>query len=283
MRVTASLRATTLQAEQWRRRGLTVGLVPTMGALHRGHMALVEAARKECDRVIATIFVNPTQFGRHEDLGRYPRTPAPDRRLLEAAGCDLLFAPRAAAMYPAHFDTWVSPGDLGLILEGASRPGHFRGVATVCLKLFTICRPHLAYFGQKDFQQTVVLRRLCSDLNLDLKLRVRPTVRDSDGLALSSRNRYLSSQERQIALSLPRALSMQATRLRQGATTPGRAERAGRQSLQHVRGLKLDYFVVRDAVTLKEPSPGARNLVLLAAVRVGGTRLIDNIRVRLNS
>lgn len=254
-----------------------------MGALHRGHMALVDAARKGSNRVIATIFVNPAQFGQKEDLGRYPQTPVPDRRLLRAAGCDLLFAPGASAMYPSDFDTWVDPGALGGILEGASRPGHLRGVATVCLKLFTICRPHVAYFGQKDFQQTVVLRRLCADLNLDLRLKVLPTVRDPDGLALSSRNRYLSSRDRRIALALPRTLALQAARLRKRETSPRGAERAGRRSLAEVRGLSLDYFVVREPVSLAKPPPDTRDLVLLAAVRVGHTRLIDNQRVRLNS
>jgi pantoate--beta-alanine ligase len=283
VRVTASPRAATRQVENWRRRGLTVGLVPTMGALHRGHMALVDAARRQCDRVIATIFVNPAQFDRPGDLRRYPLTAASDRRLLHEAGCDLLFAPTPGAMYPAGYDTWVDPGEQGGILEGAARPGHFRGVATVCLKLFTICRPHTAYFGQKDFQQTVVLRSLCRDLNLDLKLKVRPTVRDPDGLALSSRNRFLSPRERQIALTLPGALSKQAKRLRMGATSPRGAERAGCRSLSKVSGLKLDYFVVREPVRLEVPAPGARHLVLLAAASVGRTRLIDNLHVSLNS
>jgi pantoate--beta-alanine ligase len=283
LRVSKSPKSITRQVEEWRDRGLTVGLVPTMGALHRGHLALVATARRQCDRVIATIFVNPTQFGRTEDLSRYPRTPAVDQRLLRSAGCDLLFSPTPAAMYPAGYDTWVDPGELGSILEGASRPGHFRGVATVCLKLFNICRPHLAYFGQKDFQQTAVLRALCRDLDVDVKLRICPTVRDADGLALSSRNRYLTPNERQIALALPQTLARQARRLRGGTVSPAGAEREGRRLLADVRGMKLDYFVVREPISLGRPTPEARRLVLLAAVKVGRTRLIDNILVRLNS
>jgi pantoate--beta-alanine ligase len=269
--------------EDWRRRGRKVGLVPTMGALHEGHVSLVRAAHRRCDRVITTIFVNPTQFGPAEDLDRYPRTPAADRRMLEASGCDVLFAPTAAEIYPPGFDTWIEPGRLARILEGATRPGHFRGVATVCHRLFTICRPHEAFFGAKDFQQTVVLKQMCRDLGLDLKLKVLPTMRDSDGLALSSRNRYLTDRERRVALALPRALEAAADRLASGRATPAAAAQTGRRALALVRGLRLDYFVVCQADTLHEPAPHGRDVVILAAVWVGKTRLIDNRRVRLNS
>ena len=228
-----------------------VGLVPTMGALHAGHLSLLTAARGECDTVVMSLFVNPTQFSEARDLAAYPRDEERDLAAAEEAGVDLVFAPTADEMYPDGFQTWVEVSELGSILEGAYRPGHFRGVATVCLKLFTIVRPDVAYFGQKDAQQVAVLRRLVTDLALELDLRALPTVRDDDGLALSSRNQLLSSDEREQALALPRAL---ATR------DPDRA-----RSL--LNGLDVDYVEVAPF----DPP------VLAAAVRVGSTRLIDNI------
>jgi pantoate--beta-alanine ligase len=228
-----------------------VGLVPTMGAFHGGHLALFRAARSECDTVVASLFVNPAQFEAAGDLDGYPRDEERDRRLAEEAGVDLLFAPPFEEMYPAGFQTWVEVERLGSILEGAFRPGHFRGVATVCLKLFNIVRPQRAYFGQKDAQQVEVLRRLVRDLDLELELRVVPTVRDPDGLALSSRNAQLSPDERERALALPRAL---ATR------DPARAR-------ELLAGLDVDYVEV---ASFDPP-------VLAAAIRVGPTRLIDNV------
>jgi pantoate--beta-alanine ligase len=236
-----------------RRRGGTVGLVPTMGALHEGHLSLLRAAREECDTVVMSLFVNPTQFAGGEDLARYPRDEAHDLALAEEHGVDLVFAPGAEELYPPGHDTWVDVEELGSTLEGEHRPGHFRGVATVCCKLFGIVRPDRAYFGQKDAQQVAVLRRMVRDLFLDVELRVLPTVRDADGLALSSRNAYLSPEERTRALTLPRAL---ATR------DPERA-----RALLSADGLEVDYV----AVAPFDPP------VLAAAVRVGGTRLIDNI------
>ena len=181
-----------------------IGLVPTMGAFHEGHLALFRAAREDSDAVVASLFVNPSQFAANEDLTRYPRDEARDAELAEAAGVDVLFAPSVEEMYPDGFATWVDVEDTGA--EGSARPNHFRGVATVCLKLFNIVQPQVAYFGQKDAQQAAVLRRMIRDLNLDLVLRVVPTVRDVDGLALSSRNAYLSEEDRHQALALPRAL-----------------------------------------------------------------------------
>jgi pantoate--beta-alanine ligase len=186
--------------------GRSIGLVPTMGAFHAGHLALMRAARAECDVVVVSLFVNPTQFGAGEDLERYPRDENRDTALAQKAGVDLLFAPSSDEMFPPDYETWVEVEELGSTLEGAARPGHFRGVATVCLKLFHIVQPDRAYFGQKDAQQVAVLRRMLRDLNLALDLRVLPTVRDDDGLALSSRNAYLSTHERSVALALPRAL-----------------------------------------------------------------------------
>jgi pantoate--beta-alanine ligase len=227
-----------------------VGLVPTMGAFHEGHLTLLRAARAENATLVASLFVNPTQFGSDADLDRYPRDEARDERLAEQAGVDLLFCPVAAEMYPPGFETWVEVERLGSILEGSVRPGHFRGVATICLKLFNIVRPQRAYFGQKDAQQVEVIRRLIRDLDLELELRVLPIVRDPDGLALSSRNVLLSPDERQQALALPRAL---ATR------EPARAR-------ELLRGLDVDYVEIAPF----DPP------VLAAAVRVGSTRLIDN-------
>jgi pantoate--beta-alanine ligase len=230
-----------------------IGLVPTMGALHAGHLSLLAAARAECSTVVMSLFVNPAQFGEPSDLNGYPRDEARDLAAAAKAGVDLVFAPAVAEMYPPGFQTWVDVRELGAVLEGAHRPGHFRGVATVCLKLFMIVRPDVAYFGQKDAQQVAVLRRLIADLALELELRDLPTVRDVDGLALSSRNELLSGADRERALALPRAL---ATR------DPERARAL-------LEGLEVDYVEIAPF----DPP------VLAAAVRVGSTRLIDNIRL----
>jgi pantoate--beta-alanine ligase len=229
-----------------------VGLVPTMGAFHGGHLSLFAAAREESDAVVASLFVNPAQFGSGEDLGRYPRDEERDVTLAEAAGVDFLFAPAAAEMYPPDFQTWIDVEELGSRLEGEFRPGHFRGVATVCCKLFNIVQPRRAYFGQKDAQQAAVVKRVVSDLNLDVEIRVLPTIRDEDGLALSTRNAYLSPEEREKALALPRSL----------ATKDPEEARA------LLQGLDVDYVEVAEL-------DGQR--VLAAAVRVGRTRLIDNV------
>jgi pantoate--beta-alanine ligase len=227
------------------------GLVLTMGAFHDGHLSLIRAARSENDIVVVSLFVNPAQFGRGEDLARYPRDEARDARLAEAEGVDYLFAPSAEELYPPGFQTWIDVEQLSKPLEGALRPGHFRGVATVCLKLFNIVRPARAYFGQKDAQQVAVIKRMVVDLDLDLEIRVLPTVREEDGLALSSRNAYLSPEERAAAAALPKAL---ATR------DPARARAL-------LNGLEVEYVAVADF----DPR------VLAAAVRVGSTRLIDNV------
>ncbi|HEV2903364.1 MAG TPA: pantoate--beta-alanine ligase, partial [Gaiellaceae bacterium] len=229
----------------------TVGLVPTMGSFHDGHVALFRAAREENDVVVVSLFVNPAQFDEERDLAAYPREEAHDAELAEGAGVDVLFLPTAEELYPDSYQTWVDVEQLGSVLEGDVRPGHFRGVATICLKLFNLVRPQRAYFGQKDAQQTAVVRRLVRDLNVPVEIRVVPTVRDEDGLALSSRNAQLSPDEHERALALPRAL---ATR------DPSRAR-------ELLDGLDVDYVEVADF----EPK------VLAAAVRVGSTRLIDNV------
>jgi pantoate--beta-alanine ligase len=229
----------------------TIGLVPTMGALHEGHLSLLRAARAECDTVVMSLFVNPAQFGEASDLNGYPRDEERDLAIAAEAGVDLVFAPSEDEMYPPGFQTWVEVEELGAVLEGHHRPGHFRGVATVCLKLFTIVRPDFAYFGQKDAQQVAVLRRMIADLALELELRALPTVRDGDGLALSSRNTRLTSEERERALALPRALAT-------------RDVEAARRLLD---GLDVDYVEIAPF----DPP------VLVGAVRVGSTRLIDNV------
>jgi pantoate--beta-alanine ligase len=236
-----------------------VGLVPTMGAFHQGHLSLFRAARKECDDVVVSLFVNPTQFGANDDFRRYPRDEDRDAHLAEEAGVDFLFVPETDELYPTGFGTWVEVEHTGA--EGAARPGHFRGVATVCLKLFHIVRPQLAYFGQKDAQQAAVLRRMIRDLDLDLELRVLPTVRDEDGLALSSRNAYLSREERERALALPRALEAGRSAHVQGSDPVAAAQAA-------LNGLDSDYVELLEL-------DGAT--VLATAARVGPTRLIDNV------
>ena len=241
-----------------------VGLVPTMGALHAGHVALFEAARRENDVVVASIFVNPAQFGAAEDFERYPRDEEADTEVAEAAGVDCLFVPSVADMYPDGFDTWVDVKNLSASLEGKARPGHFRGVATVCLKLFNIVRPDRAYFGQKDAQQATVVERLVEDLNLDLEIRVVPTVRDEDGLAVSSRNAYLSAEERASALALPQALAAGKEARSRGAD-PLEAARA---ILGAETGLEPEYV---------ELARLDGRVYLLAAARAGRTRLIDNV------
>ena len=232
----------------------TIGLVPTMGALHDGHLALLRGARAENDTVVMSLFVNPAQFAETGDLAAYPRDEERDLEVARAADVDLVFAPSADEMYPPGFQTWVDVTELGSILEGRFRPGHFRGVATVVLKLLTIVRPTRAYFGQKDAQQVEVIRRMIRDLALEVDLRVVPTVRDVDGLAISSRNALLSAEDRAVALDLPRAL---ATRDREAAL----AQLSGSNSLE------IDYVEVADF----DPP------VLAAAVRVGSIRLIDNV------
>jgi pantoate--beta-alanine ligase len=248
-----------------RLRGKRIGLVPTMGALHAGHRALLRAARERSDLVVMSLFVNPSQFDEAEDLDRYPRDEAADAGVAEADGVDLLFAPPPAELYPDGFDTTVEPGELANVLEGAARPGHFRGVATVCTKLFSIVQPHLAFFGQKDAQQVAIVRRVVADLDLPLEVVALPTVRDPDGLALSSRNRFLSPADRVAALALPRGLEAGLTAHRAGSDPVV----AARAVLDGERGLVVDYVAVAD---FDVPT-------LVAAVRAGATRLIDNVRL----
>jgi len=264
-------------SRQARGQGRSLGLVPTMGALHEGHLSLVAKARSECRSVVVSIFVNPTQFGPREDLGRYPRDLERDLGLLAPFQIDAVFAPDAAAMYPSGFDTFVDPGAVSQPLEGALRPGHFRGVATVVLKLLNLVDPSTAYFGQKDFQQAMVIHRLIEDFNLDVRLALCPIVREPDGLAMSSRNAYLSAEERIMSLGLSHALRRAETVFCHGETRTEAVVEEMKRVIAAEPCLQLDYAVVADPQTLAPPPVVTAGAVALIAARVGSTRLLDNL------
>ena len=261
----------------FRAEGATIALVPTMGALHAGHMALIEAARRPGTKVIASIFVNPKQFGPNEDLARYPRREAADARLLADHGCDLLWAPPVEVMYPEGFATNVSVTGVSDGLDGAARPGHFDGVATVVTKLFNQTRADIAYFGEKDFQQLAVIRRFVADLDMAIEIVGVPTQRDDDGLALSSRNIYLDEEQRAKAVALPRALGVAARSIARGDDPEGALAEA--RGALVAAGFEVDYVALADAETLAESPAADRPRRLLAAARMGTTRLIDNVAV----
>ena len=265
-------------AREWRRAGSgSVGLVPTMGYLHAGHLSLVERARRENGRVAASLFVNPTQFGPAEDLSRYPRDLERDTRLLEAAGCDLLFAPEAAEMYPAGFETTIDVGSVAAPLEGARRPGHFRGVATVVMKLFGIFQPDRAYFGQKDAQQLAVIRKMVRDLDVDVEITACPTLRENDGLAMSSRNVYLTPEERRVAPILHRALQAARDRWTGGERNAEVLRETMRTVLADETRLRVDYVSVADPLTCRELETVDGPALLSLAAALGKARLIDNV------
>jgi pantoate--beta-alanine ligase len=276
MQVLSTVREMRSACRAVRQNGQSVGLVPTMGALHAGHIALVRAARAQCDVVAVSIFVNPTQFGPNEDFAKYPRTFEQDCALLEAEGIALIFAPQPEEMYPAGAATFVEVEGVGDRLDGASRPGHFRGVATIVAKLFHIVGPGKAFFGQKDAAQVAVLRSMVRDLDFDLELVVCPTVREPDGLALSSRNRYLSASERRQALVLSRTLNMIAATYSAGQKNVAPLLDSGRSVMATEPDVRIDYLEIVDPDTLlplTEARPGALAAV---AAYVGATRLIDN-------
>ena len=263
---------------RWRRKGLSVAMVPTMGALHAGHLALVEAARQRADRVIVTIFVNPAQFGEGEDLGRYPRTEAADLQKLQPFEPDIVFAPSAGEIYPQDFDATICVGGPSAGLESETRPHFFAGVATVVAKLLLAGLPDFATFGEKDYQQLLVVKKLVRDLNIPTTIIACPTIREPDGLALSSRNAYLSAGERATAPLLFETLGSIATRIGAGETIDGALDRA-RHDLERA-GFKIDYLTVRNGETLQPVSdPATESLRALAAARLGTTRLIDNVAV----
>ena len=256
----------------------TLALVPTMGALHAGHLRLVQEAKRQAERVAATIFVNPLQFGPNEDLGRYPRQEARDLRLLEEAGCELVWLPGAGDLYPDGFATSVSVAGISERWEGEARPGHFAGVATVVAKLLIGVAPDVALFGEKDFQQLAVIRRMVRDLSLPVEIVGVPTVRDEDGLALSSRNAYLSDEERTRSVALPRALAEAAEAIRGGRAVEG-ALAEGRGRLLEAGFSGLDYFALVDAESLEPLTEVRGEMRLIAAAAIGSTRLIDNLPV----
>ncbi|MDA0733429.1 MAG: pantoate--beta-alanine ligase [Chloroflexi bacterium] len=255
-----------------------LGLVPTMGALHQGHLALVRQARTENATVAASIFVNPTQFGANEDLAQYPRDLEHDLDLLEHEGVELVFTPTPEAIYPPGFNTWIDVGEIGGKLEGAHRPGHFRGVATVVAKLFNIAQPDRAYFGQKDGQQTLVIRQLVRDLNLGLDMVIVPTVREPDGLALSSRNAYLTPEQRRAAPVIYQSLCRAKEDWREGNRDAESLRQTVRETLEREPLIeRIDYISLADTTTLAELETVEGRTILLVAVKLGTPRLIDNI------
>lgn len=262
----------------WRSAGERIALVPTMGALHVGHMALVAAARQRAERTVTSIFVNPTQFGPNEDLARYPRREAADAAMLEAAGCDLIWAPAVETMYPTGFATMISVKGVSEGLDGAARPGHFDGVATVVAKLFGQARPDVALFGEKDFQQLAVIQRMVHDLDIAVEIVGVPTQRDEDGLALSSRNAYLNAEERLAARALPRALGEAAASIARGDNIDHILDLA-RKRLADAGFSPIDYIELCNAETLEPVRQAQGPLRLLAAAKLGNTRLVDNLPV----
>lgn len=280
MQVTRTIAEARAAVAELRAQGRSVGLVPTMGALHEGHLSLMRAAKAAGGAVVATIFVNPTQFGPNEDLASYPRTFAADCALLEKEGVDVLFAPEAAEMYPQGAATFVEVEPVGNRLDGASRPGHFRGVATVVSKLFHIVGPDRAFFGQKDAAQVAVLRRMVRDLNFDLELVVCPIVREADGLAMSSRNRYLSAEERNQAVVLHRALRHMGARVDAGVLDSASLIDEGLAVLAGEPEIRLDYLRIVDPDTLEDLPDASEGALIAIAAFVGPARLIDNVLVQ---
>jgi pantoate--beta-alanine ligase len=267
------------QVSRWHEQQQRVVFVPTMGNLHAGHVSLIEAARAHGDRFVASIFVNPMQFGPNEDFAHYPRTPTQDAKMLEDAGCDLMFMPDVGEIYPNGSDqaTRIEVPGISNILCGEFRPGHFEGVATVVAKLFHIVDPDVAIFGEKDFQQLTVIRRMVADLCLRVQIVGAPTVREADGLAMSSRNQYLSEEQRRQAPAIYRQLQQAVSALRSGQRDYAAIETSGRAALDGA-GFRTDYFSVRDARTLAPARPDTRHFVVLTASRLGKARLIDNVQ-----
>jgi pantoate--beta-alanine ligase len=277
MKILETIDSTRAATRAARRQGQKVGLVPTMGALHQGHLSLVRAAKEQSDYVAVSLFVNPLQFGPNEDLAQYPRTFERDRDLLGQAGVDLLFAPSEGEMYPGRAVTFVDVEGLSERLDGQSRPGHFRGVTTVVSKLFHIIEPDRAFFGQKDAAQVAIMRRMVRDLNLPVEIVVCPIVRECDGLAMSSRNAYLDPQQRRQALVLSRSLQRVEELFGQGERDVAKLEVAGRQVVAEEPSVRLDYLAIVDPDSLEPVNPAAPGALVAVAAYVGTTRLIDNV------
>jgi pantoate--beta-alanine ligase len=279
MKIAKTIRSVRKLVKQARSKGKSVGLVPTMGALHQGHISLIEKAAKNTDFVVVSIFVNPTQFGPDEDFKKYPRPVRNDLNVCRKAGADVVFAPSAKQMYPQQNLTWVNVGKLSEPLCGRSRPGHFRGVATVCAKLFNIVQPDLAFFGRKDAQQAVIIKRLVADLNLPLKIIVCPTVREKTGLAMSSRNQYLSVQEKKDATCLFKSLQKAGHLVAKGTTGTKKIIAQIRKTIASAASAEIEYIEIVDAETLQPIKKIDRPALVALAVRIGRTRLIDNIMI----
>ena len=279
MRQTGAIAEVRAARQDWLDAGERIAFVPTMGNLHKGHASLIERARTVADRVVVSIFVNPTQFGEGEDFGSYPRTPEIDALLLRRLGTDLLFVPEVSDVYPfgERAATHVHVPELTSEFCGAFRPGHFDGVTSVVLRLFCMVQPDVAVFGQKDYQQQLVIRRMVADLSLPMAIETAPTVRDADGLALSSRNQYLTVEERAVAPQLHATLQRAADSIEEGTTDYTAVEQSAAEALTEA-GFRVDYFAIRDADTLAPPVAGS-NLVVLAAAHLGKARLIDNLRI----
>ena len=281
MKIIRTARSMATWSERLRREGVTIGFVPTMGALHDGHRSLIRAARLRSDALVVSIFVNPAQFSPSEDLSTYPRPIARDRTLCREEGVDVSFEPTVQTMYPQGYQTTVTVPTLARRWEGESRPHHFNGVATVVTKLFGMVRPHLALFGQKDYQQAVVVRQLVEDLNLGVAIQVRPTVRERDGLAMSSRNVYLSANERRIAPLLSQALRAGRQMIEGGIRDVAAIERIMRQTIEQAPTIHAEYLAVCDPNSLEPLSVITDHAILLGAVRIGSIRLIDNLPVKM--
>jgi pantoate--beta-alanine ligase len=281
MKIIRTARSMAAWSERLRLQGVTIGFVPTMGALHDGHRSLIRAARLRCDALVVSIFVNPAQFSPTEDLSTYPRPIARDRALCREEGVDVCFEPTALAVYPEGFKTTVTVPALAHRWEGEARPHHFTGVATVVTKLFGMVQPHLALFGQKDYQQAALVRQLVDDLNLGVAIQVRPTIRERDGLAMSSRNVYLSTDERRIAPLLSQALRIGRQMILGGMNDAATIERIMRQTIEQAPTIHVEYLAVCDPDSLEPLSVVAARAVLLGAIRIGSIRLIDNLMVKM--
>jgi len=281
MNIIRTARSMAAWSERLRLQGVTIGFVPTMGALHDGHRSLIRAARLRCDALVVSIFVNPAQFSPTEDLSTYPRPIARDRALCREEGVDVCFEPTTLTMYPEGFETTVTVPALARRWEGEARPHHFTGVATVVTKLFGMVQPHLALFGQKDYQQAALVRQLVDDLNLGVAIQVRPTIRERDGLAMSSRNVYLSTDERRIAPLLSQALRIGRQMILGGMNDAAAIERIMRQTIEQAPTIHVEYLAVCDPDSLEPLSVVAARAVLLGAIRIGSIRLIDNLMVKM--
>ena len=279
MRIIRSIKEMADCSRRLRKKGQRIGFVPTMGYLHEGHLSLIRKARRETDIVVVSIFVNPAQFGPREDFRKYPRNFRGDRQLAESCGVDIIFYPNAKEMYPESYRTYVNVGEITENLCGASRPGHFRGVTTIVAKLFNIVQPDIAYFGQKDAQQAAVIEQMARDLNMPVKIKVLPTVREKDGLAMSSRNAYLNKKQRQDALVLHRSLLRARSLIKSGEKNARRIKAVMKSMINKKRTAKIDYISIVDTKNLKDVDRIKNRVLIALAIKIGPTRLIDNMVV----